>query len=62
MNGQMLSCKEKEKLIEEYIEKINPYQPLVPLKFDLRKYSAYVSENNLKEQNITEDILKKFVL
>ena len=62
MNGQMLSCEERKKKIDEYIARNDPYRPLTPLKFDLRGYAAYIKEHQLKAQDITEDILRLFIL
>lgn len=58
MNGQMNAC--KKSLVENFINRNDPYKTNEPLKFDLRAYASYVKENKLTANQITEDILKKF--
>ena len=51
---------DKNKIIEDYIKRCNPYERNPLVGFDLRAYAAYVKENNLKASDITEEILNKF--
>ena len=62
MNGQMMSFKEKNTIVDNFISRINPYEKPHPLKFDLRGYSKYVTENNLSADEITDKIMEKFNL
>lgn len=50
----------KQNIVEEFISRVNPYEKMTPLKFDLRSYSKYVKENKISADKITPDILKKF--
>ena len=60
MDGQELSYDQKNEIITRFIEMVDPYKPLVPLRFDLRGYAKYVEENNLTGEDITDDILLMF--
>ena len=60
MNGQKLSYNEKQKKMDEYIVRMNPYKKLVPLKFNLRAYASYVEDNNINPKDITMDIVQMF--
>ena len=60
MTGQMSVFKQKQRLVEEFIERINPYENPVPLQFDLRGYSKYLKDNNLTGKDVSDEILKKF--
>lgn len=62
MNGQKLSCKEKQQMVDKYIANNDPYKPLKPLQFDLRGYAAYIEKHHLKTEEITEEILTQFAL
>ncbi|MDO5441911.1 MAG: hypothetical protein Q4F55_05095 [Bacillota bacterium] len=60
MTGQMKSSKEKDAMVREYIERVNPYKPLEPLKFDLRGYAAYLKEHSISGNNVPESVVKQF--
>ena len=52
--------REKQQLIDEFIAKNDPYKKDDPLKFDLRKYQAYIKTHDLKPEDITPEILTRF--
>lgn len=60
MNGQTKSYKEKQNLIDEFIERVNPYERKEPLRFNLREYSRYIDENNIDRKNVPESVMKMF--
>ena len=60
MTGQMKSYKEKEIIAQKYIERVNPYKPLEPLKFDLRGYAAYLKEHSISGNDVPESVLQQF--
>lgn len=60
MTGQMKSSKEKDVMVRKYIERVNPYKPLEPLKFDLRGYAAYLKEHSISGNNVPESVVKQF--
>ena len=60
MNGQMTLFKEKQILVEEFINKVDPYSPQPSLKFDLRGYAKYIQEYNLSADEISEEIMTMF--
>lgn len=55
-----LSFDEKQKIVEEYIQKVNPYKDLEPLNFDLRGYAEYVKEHNVSSEEAKE-VCKLFI-
>ena len=59
MNGQM-TYTEKIKMVEGFIDTVNPYDNPPVLNFDMRGYANYIKENNLTSDNITEDVLNMF--
>ena len=62
MSGQTMTFEEKQRLIDSFIQSVDPYKKPEPLRFDLRKYADYVKKNNLKGENITEAIMAQFML
>ena len=60
MNEQMMSFKEKQKIIDDYLAAHDIYGKFVPELFDMRNYSKFVEKNNLKPCNITDDIMHHF--
>ena len=58
MNGQTNAY--KKAVMEEFIKTNNPCKKNEPLHFDLRGYASYVKENNLKAEQITDAVLRKF--
>ncbi len=59
MNGQM-TYTEKIKMVEGFIDTVNPYDNPPVLNFDMRGYANYIKENNLTSYNIKEDVLNMF--
>lgn len=53
------SCDE---MIDEYISKHSPYDKFEPFKFDLRAYSKYIKEHNLRNEDITVEITNMFMI
>lgn len=60
MNGQMKSFKEKQRIVDNFIARVKPYEKITPLKFDLRGYSAYLKEHNIPGNNVPEHVMKMF--
>lgn len=58
MNGQMKSF--KQKIVDDFIRKVNPYEKPKPIAFDLRGYSKFISDNNLSASEITPEIMAQF--
>lgn len=58
MSGQMK--KSKREIVNEYINRVNPYEKQKPLSFDLRGYATYVAEHGLKASDITPEIMNRF--
>lgn len=44
----------------EYIPRVNSYEKMEPLKFDMRSYANYVRENGIPAYEVTPDSMKKF--
>lgn len=58
MNGQMKSS--KAKIVQEYIQRVNPYEQPRPFAFDLRGYAQYVKDNGLNPKDVTSEVMQKF--
>ena len=59
MNGQMRTS--KQNIIDDFLKRVDPYKKPLPISFDLRAYSKYVSENGLKADQITPEIMNRFI-
>lgn len=59
MSGQMK--KSKRQLVNDFIKRVNPYEKPQPIAFDLRGYAAFVVQNGLKANEITSEMMKRFV-
>lgn len=60
MNGQTMSFKDKQNIIDQFIERVPPYEQLTPLQFDMRGYADYVRENNIPIEEIDERVYSRF--
>ncbi|MBR0409321.1 MAG: hypothetical protein IJI53_14945 [Clostridia bacterium] len=60
MYGQTKSYKEHQKAVDAYLKAHDPYQKPQPLKFDLRKYAAYVEQHKVDPASIPEEVLQSF--
>ncbi len=60
MNGQTKSFKDKQRLVDDYILKNDPYKKLVPLRLDLRRLAKYVKEKDLKPDEVSCDVVAMF--
>ena len=60
MSGQMKSFQKKQKTIDDYLSEHDIYGEFDPVLFDMRGYSAYIEQNNLKSSDITEEIMRRF--
>lgn len=58
MSGQMKSF--KQKIVDDFIRKVNLYEKPKPIAFDLRGYSKFISDNNLSVSEITPEIMAQF--
>jgi hypothetical protein len=55
-----MSFKEKQQMIQSFIEKVNPYETKPGLEFDLRGYAKYLSEHNIPGNNVPPSVVKMF--
>ena len=53
--------KEKQGIADTFIEKTDPYGPLIHLEFDLRGYSDYVKKNGIHAGDVTEETMQMFI-
>jgi hypothetical protein len=60
MAGQAISFEEKQKMVQTFVETVNPYEKKPGLKFDLRRYSEYLSDHNISGNNVPPSVLKMF--
>ncbi|SER04990.1 hypothetical protein SAMN02910369_02952 [Lachnospiraceae bacterium NE2001] len=62
MSGQKMMLDEKVKIADEFIESLNFYRTPQSLKFDLRKYSKYIRDNNIKEEDVPESVVNECII
>lgn len=60
MNGQMKSFEERQKIADDFITRIDPYEKHIPMRFDFHGYANYVKENGLTNETITESVMEQF--
>ena len=54
---------EKRKAVDDFVNRTNLYaSPPIEVGVDIRKYAAYVQENNLSGRDVTPDIISRFAL
>ena len=58
MTGQMSEFKQKQKLVDDFVERNNPYKTPVPLQFDIRGYAEYMKDNNFSGKKFLMRFLK----
>ncbi len=58
MNAQ--TKKSNNRIAEEYLGRVNPYEKPQPVAFDLRGYAAYIKAKGLKGTDITPGIMNRF--
>lgn len=59
VNEQMTLFKEKQKIVEAFIKRVNPYEKHEPLSIDLRGYAKYLKEHNIDGKK-PNDIVEMF--
>lgn len=59
MNGQTRTS--KQNVVDDFLKRVDPYEKPLPISFDLRGYSRYVSENGLTANQITPEIMNRFI-
>ena len=62
MYGQTTRYEEQNKIVEELIQHVNPYEKQEPLRIDLRSYARYIQENNIQPDQVTEEMCEQFRL
>lgn len=55
-----MKMNDKNKIVEEYLKRTNPYEQPKPINYDVRAYAAYVEEHGLSANEITPKILQMF--
>jgi hypothetical protein len=60
MAGQTMSFEKKQRMVQSFIEAVNPYEKKPSLKFDLRGYSKYLSEHNIPGNDVPLSVVKMF--
>ena len=60
MNGQTTSFSDKQRMVDEFIMRVSPYEEHESLHFDLRGYAKYLKEHGLHGKEVPEEIVRKF--
>lgn len=61
MSGQRENYSEYKNEMDKYIKTHPPYAPSKPCNVDLRAFSKYLKENGLSNEDITPEIVEKFL-
>ena len=62
MSGQMKSYSSKQKMVDDFIDRIKPYEKHENLKFDMRSYAKYLKEHKISGKNVPQDVVSKFMI
>lgn len=62
MSEPVMSFEEKQKFVQEYIRKHDPYAPKDPFRFRMREYVDYIQKHNIKTEDISDDLMSKFLI
>lgn len=49
-----------QEIVDDFIDRVDPYMDLEPLRFDLRGYAAYLKEHNLDGRDVPEEVIERF--
>ena len=60
MNGQTTLFNEKQKMVDDYVKKVDLYGDYKPFKFDLRGYARYIEEHSIPRNNVPKEIMDMF--
>lgn len=60
MYGQMMSSREKDRIEQEFIRRVDPYKAPEPANFDLHGYARFIRENHITNDQIDERIWSMF--
>ena len=60
MTGQTKLSSTKQNIVEDFISRVNPYEKITPLHFDLRGYSEFIKANHISADNVTSDIMNPY--
>lgn len=61
MSGQTMSFSEKQKLMDDFIERTKPYEKHESLNFDLRGYAKYLEENSISGKDVPKEVVERFM-
>lgn len=61
MNGQMTKS-ERDKVVKDYIKRVDPYTKKQIPKFDMRGYANYLEQNNIRGNEVTPEIMSMFAI
>jgi len=60
MSGQTMSFSEKQKVMDDFIERVDPYKKQDNLIFDLRGYAKYLEKNAIPGNRVPDDVVRMF--
>lgn len=60
MNEQMSDFEERQRMADEFIERLQPYAQRRPLEFDLRGYATFLKERGIAGKDVPPDVAEKF--
>ena len=60
MNEQLSDFEERQRMADEFIERLQPYAQRTPLEFDLRGYANYLKDRGIAGKDVPPDVAEKF--
>lgn len=60
MHGQTMSFSQKNKIANDFIKRVKPYDKQPGLKFDMRGYAKYLADNNIPGNKVPAHVVEMF--
>ena len=60
MNEQLGEFEKRQRMADEFIERLQPYAQRRPLEFDLRGYANYLKDRGIAGKDVPPDVAEKF--
>ena len=60
MNEKLSEFEKRQRMADEFIERVQPYAQGMPLEFDLRGYAAFLKDRGISGKDVPPDVAEKF--
>lgn len=61
MNGRMTKS-ERNRVVDDFIKRCDPYKSRKTPKFDLRGYADYLKKNHISGMDVTPEMMQMFAM